>query len=413
MTNKNLVTLSLILASMFGIAQTQTPTQTSQIGSPNAMSFTIKGDIQGLMPGDILSFERVTIPEYERTPAFDVIIEKPDKFTYSGTHEHVEFYVMSYKPVSGKAIVADRIGIDVLIKNGTTHLIGTADQIYYLQRTGGLYDNDLLQQALQLEISLGKERGGLFRMRDEARVAGDTEKAKEYSDKIMSLHSDRQEDYQRLSKLEADFYEQVPSSEHTVVHVLRSVTYASLETTQARYAKMNDEAQNSNWGKILKREIDKISVLQPGNDAPHFDLTAMDGRKISLSDCAGSYVLIYHWGMCPGSLMIDSEVIDLYHKYNDRLKIIGITDKIEYIKIAHDNIQPEDKLMELELKPILKNMLAHPWFDAEKIGNNEKIETDYAFAGLPYFVFISPDGKIIVRGFHDAFYTAKSTIENE
>jgi hypothetical protein len=139
----------------------------------------------------------------------------------------------------------------------------------------------------------------------------------------------------------------------------------------------------------------------------------MDGRKIALSDCTNSYVLIYHWGLCPGSLMIENEVIDLYNKYKDYLKVIGITDNIEDIKKIHDATKPDDKFMHLELKPVLESMLTHPWFDAEKTGNNGKIETDYAFAGLPYFVFISPDGKILARDFQGAFYEAKRTMESE
>ena len=69
--------------------------------------------------------------------------------------------------------------------------------------------------------------------------------------------------------------------------------------------------------------------------------------------------------------------------------------------------------MNIELKPVLENMLAHPWFDAEKTDGNEKIEKDYAFGGLPFFVFISPDGEIIARDFQKAFYAAKEKMESE
>jgi hypothetical protein len=111
--------------------------------------------------------------------------------------------------------------------------------------------------------------------------------------------------------------------------------------------------------------------------------------------------------------MIDSEVINLYNKYKENLIVIGIMDRIEHIKAMYDNTPPDGKLMNIELKPVLENMLAHPWFDAEKTGNNDKIVTDYSFPGLPYFVFISPEGKIIARDFHRAFYAAKETMELE
>ena len=70
-----------------------------------------------------------------------------------------------------------------------------------------------------------------------------------------------------------------------------------------------------------------------------------------------------------------------------QLIVGGITDRIEYIKTAYDKTKPDSKYMNLDLKPVLGNMPAHPWFDTEKTGNNGKIE-DYAFPGLPYFVFI-------------------------
>ena len=379
----------------------------------NAESFTIHGKIEGLMPGDTLCFERITLPEWKLDFAFDVIVEKPDEFTYNGLLDDVGYYMMSYKPVLGEVTRSDRRGLTMLIKDGTTRLIGKADQIYYCQLEGGLYDNEALQDALHLDITLGTERGDLLRLAEESRIAGDTIKAKEYGDKFNAFQIDRQEDFRRLSQLNNEFYEKFPSSEHTIVNALQRVKSVSLETSLSKYEKMNNEAQNSYFGKILKQEIDKIAVLLPGNNAPDFHLTAIDGREITLADCAGSYVLLYHWGLCPGSFQREHDAVDLYNRYKDGLVVIGITESIGIIKDLYDKVKPDDKLLNIEMKPVLESMLAHPWFDAEKTGNNGKIETDYAFAGLPYFIFISPDGKIITRDFHEAFYVAKNKMDSE
>ena len=410
---KNLVTLCLILANMFGTVQAQTHAQTSQNASSQAMSFTLQGKIEGLMPGDTLLFERVTLPEFKLDFAFNVIAEKPNEFVYSGVHEHIEYYMMSYKPFSGKVTGSDRRGLTMLVKDSTTRLIGTADQIYYCQLGGGLYDNEALQEALQLEISLGKARGNFMRLIEEARAAEDAVKVKEYGDKFNSFHSDHQDDFKKLSQLNNEFYEQFPSSEHTIVNALQRVNSAPFKTSQSKYEKMNKEAKNSYFGKIMKQEIDKIAVLLPGNAAPDFHLTAIDGREITLADCVGSYVLIYHWGLCPGSFQRENDVTDLCNKYKNKLIVVGITDGIETIKKVYDNTKPEDKLMNIEMKPVLESMLAHPWFEAEKTGNNSKIQTDYAFAGLPYFVFISTEGKIIARDFHEAFFVARKRMETK
>ena len=380
---------------------------------PKAISFTIRGEIEGLIPGDTLYFERITLPEWRLDFAFEVIVDKPNEFTYNDSQEHMEYYLISYKPVSGQVPSSDRRGLTLLVKDGTTRIIGTADQIYYCQLEGGLYDNEALQKALQLDMSLGKERGNFAKLIVEAQAAADTIKMREYTDKFNDFSFEHQEEYQKVSRLYKEFYENYPSSEHTVIDMLQRVNSAPYETSLSKYEKMNEEAQNSYFGKILKQEIDKIVVLQPGNDAPDFHLTALDGRKITLADCAGSYVLIYHWGLCPGSFQRENDATDLYNKYKDWLIVIGITDRIETIQNEYDNTKPEDTLMNIEMRPVLESMLAHPWFDAEKTGNNGKIETDYAFAGLPYFVFISPEGKIIARDFHEAFFVAKNRMESE
>lgn len=379
--------------------------------SGNATPFKIEGEIKGLMPGDTLFFERVTFPDFKRYFAFNVIVEKQDEFSYNGSHDHIDYYSMTYKPISGEVIGSDRMAMSLLIENGTTHLIGTTAQIYYCRLEGGLYINELLQEVLHLEDSLGKERGSFGRLIEEAYTLKDTVKGKEYEDKFNSFHFNHKDEFQKLSSLRNEFYDKYPSSEHTIIDALQRVNSAPFETTKEKYDKMSEKARNSHFGKTVKQELDKIGALQPGEKAPYFHLIGLNGEEITLKECAGSYVLIYHWGLCPGSLMIDSKVIELHNKYKDNLIVIGVTDRIEDIKSMYEKTPPGSKLMNIELKPVLENMLAHPWFDAEKTDGNEKIEKDYAFAGLPFFVLISPEGKILVRDFTKAFYTAKEKLE--
>jgi len=102
----------------------------------NAMSFTIQGKIEGLMPGDTLSFERISLLGYVRNPAFDVIVEAPHEFTYNGSHEHVDLYLMTYKPVSRKDVVVNRMGLEFFVEDDTIRIIGAANHIYYCQLEG-------------------------------------------------------------------------------------------------------------------------------------------------------------------------------------------------------------------------------------------------------------------------------------
>src|SRR5699024_9331242 len=169
----------------------------------------------------------------------------------------IGFYMMTYKPRSGVVVSSDKRGLLLLIKGGTTHLIGSTNSIYYCQLKGGLYENEMLQHVLDLENTLGKKRSELLRLMDEARGQGDGEKAKEYGDKFNSFHSDNREEIKRLSSLKEEFYASFPSSEHTLIDALQDVDSAPFEVSLSKYENMDSEAQNSFFGKVLKQEIDK------------------------------------------------------------------------------------------------------------------------------------------------------------
>ena len=375
--------------------------------------FTIRGDIEGIAPGDTLSFERVIFPGWEFVPAFDVIVEEPNRFVYSGTDLHTQSYFMTYKPVSGKKIFTDRGGISLLIRNDEIKLKGTADNIYYSKIEGGVFDDPYLQKMKAFEDSLGIVRANFSRLKNEAYIAGDTLKGKEYGNKFNSFRLDHEAEYDRLSELEKEFYENSIDSEWLVCEMLQEAPYTPIDELRAKLERMTPEVQSSYYGKLLKQEIEHMAQLAPGNDAPDFSVVTLDGKNISLKDMLGSYVLIYHWGLCPGSLAIDRKVTEFYEKYKDHLRIIGITADINSMRELYSKSKPGDKIVDIELKPALENMLAHPWYDAESKGGNEQVKTDYAFGGLPYFVFISPEGKILARDFHDAFYKAKEIMESE
>lgn len=375
--------------------------------------FSIKGEISGLIPGDTLVFERIALPNWDMESAFDVIISEPDRFFYKGLHPHTQYYLMTYKPVSGKAPEADRRGLTLLIKNEEITISGVADYIYYSMLNGGIYDDPGYQQIMELDNSLGMRRGDYSRLMNEARDLGDTLKMKEYLDKFNSYHIDHKGDYEKLRKLEKEFFEEFLSSELAVIEMLQRVSNTSMDKLLSSYEKMNSDIQESYYGNILKRQIDRRLSLEPGNDAPGFELITIDNNKISLDDLKGFYVLIYHWGLCPGSVMIDGDVIRLYQKYKDKLKVVGVTESIDMIRGVNEDTKPGDKFFGVEFKPVLENMLIHPWYDVEKTESNKRIADDYFFGGYPFFVFISPEGKIIARGFHDAFYKAKEVMETE
>lgn len=386
----------------------------AEISHYDKFTYKIKAEIKDLSEGDTICFEKVHFPGWDLEPAFKVIVKNDGGFSYEGSAYHSQYYLMTYKPISEKEVYADRRGITLLIDDSSNLLLkGNAEDIYYCEIEGGVYDNPYVQKINSLERKLGKERALYSKLMAEANASGDTDKASEYGEKFNSFVMDNRADYDSISKLQAEFAEKYPSSELNIVENLQRVSFAPLEKLEAYYLSMDEKAQKSYFGILLRQEIDNMAMLAPGNDAPDFMLNAMDGQQISLGDYSGSYLLIYHFGLCPGSLMIDREVTSFYTNHKDQMNVIGITEDMNPIKSWYESVGPSEKMMNIELKPALNSMVSHPWTDVENKGDNRQLAIDYAFAGLPFFVFISPEGKILSRGFHETFHEAKRIIEEK
>jgi hypothetical protein len=376
-----------------------------------SLAFTITGKVDGLMPGDTLCFERIILPMWQFEPAFNYVVENQGGFTYKCAHPHSQYYVMTYKSVSGIEPATDVRGLLLFIKEGDLTIDGTVDYIYYSKVTGGIFDDTYLQKALALDKKLGMQRAAFSKISRDFYASGDTLQAKDAIKKFNYFSSDHETEFAELSQLNKEFIEHSPSSEWTIIQYLSFVMYRPIEETQAAYDTMNQEARESYYGKQLKQQMDKVLKLTSGNDAPEFNLTTLDGNNISSKDCAGSYLLIYHWGLCPGSILNDTNFTEFYNKYKDHLKMIGITDNIATIRSLYEETKPDDEMMGAKLKPILEKMIAHPWIEVEDKGDNHQLLEDFLILGYPYFVFISPDGKMIAKGFYDTFDKAKETLQ--
>lgn len=374
-------------------------------------TYTVKGQIEGLVRGDTICFEEVNLPGWNLERAEKVIVQKEGEFLFEGSAFHSLYFQMTYKPLSGEEVHADRGGLMFLVDRDTLLLKGNAADIYYCEIEGGAYDYPEMREIIALENKLGKKRASYSKLAADANVTGDTDKVKEYNEQFNMAVMNSRDEYEKLSTLQAEFAEKYPSIGLNIIEKLQRVTYTPLEKLETYYASMDEQAQRSHHGLLLRQEMDNLIMLAPGNDAPDFMLDAIDGQRIKLADYAGSYLLIYHFGLCPGSLMIDQKVMSLYTSHKDRMNVLGITEDMAPIKNWLETVGPSEKMMDIDLKPALESMTSHPWTDVENKGDNRQLGVDYAFAGLPYFIFISPEGKILSRGFHETFYEAKKILE--
>ena len=377
----------------------------------DAFQYKIRTEIKGLAKGDTLSFKFVHFPWGDMENAFDIIVTESEGFSFSRQAYNSQLFLMNYKPASGKSFTTNLRGLYIFVAGeGDILLHGDVENIYCCRKTGGVYDNTNIQALMELQNKLDIERDSFMRGYEKAALEGDNEGMNEYAGKYNSFDIVKSDEIDKFSKMKAEFMKNEPSSPLNIIEMLQQAPYMQTDRLEEYYKSLNDNARKSFYGYMLRQEIDNLHLLSPGNDAPFFIVNTADGAQITTDDCTGYYVLIYQYDLSEGSLTIDNEVCSFYEENKDKLKIIGVTQDLSRIKNIYDDIDPSAQTYGMNVKSVIEKMISHPWSDIESKDDNIQLLLDYAMVGYPFFVLISPEGKIMVRGFRDAFSKVRECV---
>ncbi len=156
------------------------------------------------------------------------------------------------------------------------------------------------------------------------------------------------------------------------------------------YTALAGNVKEGSWGKSIKGEIDMINSLMPGNSAPEFTSSDINGKKLSLSDFRGKYVLVDFWASwCVPCRKGNPYLKELYKKYNGK--------GLEVICIADDDSN-HDKWRDAVAKDGIE-MFHHILRGLKRVGNtfdrSNSIADKYAVHVLPTKYLIDQEGKII------------------
>ena len=149
-----------------------------------------------------------------------------------------------------------------------------------------------------------------------------------------------------------------------------------------------------------------LKNIEVGFAPAKFTVTDKDGRKVSLSDYKGKYVLIYHWGLCPGTFWVNPKITDLYQKYHEKgLEVLGFTrdDLLKSLQGSSEEFKKDERV---------QGLLSHPWTTVytEDEGNGFIVK-DLYFSGVPILMLISPDGITLARGYTKAYEEVKNLLD--
>lgn len=154
-----------------------------------------------------------------------------------------------------------------------------------------------------------------------------------------------------------------------------------LQVGSIQFAHFKSLCSNNEFISTIDNLYQKYSVLLPGREAPDFSFLDIEGKKHSLSDFKGKYLLIDIWGIkCGPCLREMPKLKELKQKYKD--------EDISFICINFD--EPR----EMWLKMLAKLDLHGIQLMVDK-STGKKFKKDYLINVFPTYILIDKEGKFI------------------
>lgn len=161
-----------------------------------------------------------------------------------------------------------------------------------------------------------------------------------------------------------------------------TIKWANLEVAKNVADHFIADAQTDIYKEIAQAAIAKRMLLAPGQPAPGFTLTAIDGKEYSLSDFKGKLVYIDFWATWCGPCLRE---IPSFKKIKDAYA----NKDIVFLAISLDDDKEAWQKM-VTTDPNLSGIQLY----AEKAWSSDVAKL-YQIYGIPTFVLIDAEGKII------------------
>ena len=276
------------------------------------------------------------------------------------------------------------------------------DYLGAVRHSGGFYDNSLVARYDSLTASSNTEMIDIFSQILKYQDTKQNDSVAKYGQMYNEYHRPLM-----LKTVRDSLALKVNDMEYAAFMYASAFVFdATYKDVKERLAQFTPEVQNSYFGQILDKQLLVLKNIEVGFAPAEFTVTDKEGRKVSLSDYKGKYVLIYHWGLCPGTFWVNPKITDLYQKYHEKgLEVLGFTrdDLLKSLQGSSEEFKKDERV---------QGLLSHPWTTVytEDEGNGFIVK-DLYFSGVPILMLISPDGITLARGYTKAYEEVKNLLD--
>lgn len=208
---------------------------------------------------------------------------------------------------------------------------------------------------------------------------------------VMAVIHDRLGAYNnRVQDLTLQFIATHPDSYVSAMKLIYFVNALPLDSVQHLYKSLSPVIRDSEYGRAIAKEIQKVISGLPGSVALDFSTVDINNKPLQLSAFRGSYVLLDFWASwCIPCRHGNPHLIALFNLYRSKgFTIIGISDN--------------DKQPQEWRKAVAKDKIGI-WHQVLRGMNMKKIRRDadlndkYGIRSLPTKILIDRNGVIIGR----------------
>lgn len=355
-----------------------------------ADTFVLSGDIEGLRQGDTLLITEVILPTWEEKRTDTIWVTEDGKFCTVVPLAHTTYFAVKSCPEIRSCMLAQ----DVVARPGDQiRLKGKLSQLGAWRHEGGLYVDSTVARFDSLEAAVHLEQIYIYAQAMKYQEADEMDSVAKYG----AMYN-RYEPESAYKEVRTRLEEIVPDNEFAAFLYARGMHGATYQTITDRYVRFIPSIRDSYFGQLIDRQREIVKNISEGFSPRDFVLTDSRGKEHALSDYKGKYVLIYHWGLCPGTFWVNPRLIQLYKKYHEKgFEVLGLT--------PNDLRKTDPQLIEEERNnPEITELLNHPWPTVYTSDLSNRFITDELFlAGVPILMLISPEGVTLVRGYAEVY----------